>query len=368
MVQSIWIWFHSSNNEHDFLYSNYSEQIAFIPSSVRSVGGGKFGNGCLRNDFFRHLTGVVVGDLPFSVFECVDKGVSGLHLVTSGAHGELIDTVIHAPVVSSGDVGFQDRALGFLLAEVNKVGSDRVVVRARDIRDSWQQARVGFGGVARGDLVRVKGSQSVVPQVEESSDFLVGDGSRAWNDFFRHLTRVVVGNLPLSTLEDVDERVSCLHLVTSSSKGEFINTDILAPVCSNGDEGLQNLSLRLLEQEGIEVIGDRGGIITGNVGDSWQQNTLGSVSAGDQGRITGGQGVIPQIEQALNFFLGDRGGNIDALWHDTGVVVGDLPLPVFHDVGVGVSSLHLGTTFGTHGEFVNSNFNVTNRIVVVRKR
>ena len=204
--------------------------------------------------------------------------------------------------------------------------------------------------------------------MEESSDFLVGDGSRAWNDFFRHLTGVVVGNLPLSTLVDVDERVSCLHLVASSSKGEFINTDILAPVGSNGDEGLQNFSLGLLEQEGIEVIGDRGGIIAGNVGDSWQQNTLGSVSAGDQGRITGGQGVIPQMEQSLNFFLGDGGGNIDALWHDTGVMVGDLPLPVFHDVGVGVSSLHLGTTFGTHGEFVNSKFNVTHRMVVVRQR
>ena len=138
MVQSDLIWFHSSCNEHDDLYSNHSEQVAFIRNLVRSVGGGKFGNGCLRNDFFRHLTGVVMGDLPFSVFQCVDEGVSGLHLVASGAHGELIDTVIHAPVVSSGDVGFQDRALGFLLAEINKVGSNRVVVRARDIRDSWQ--------------------------------------------------------------------------------------------------------------------------------------------------------------------------------------------------------------------------------------
>ncbi len=328
----------------------------FTHNLLRSVGGGEFRDGCLGDDFFGHLTGVVVGDLPFSVFKGVDERVSGLDLVASGTHGELIDTVIHAPVVSDSNVRLQDSSLGFLLAEIDKVGSDRVIVGTRDIRNSWQQARVGLDRVARCDLVGVESGQSVVPQVEKSSNFLVGDGSRARNDFFRHLTRVVVGNLPLSTFVNVDERVSCLDLVASSSKSEFVDSDILAPVSTNGDEGFQDFTLGFLEQEGIEVISDRGGIITRDVRDSWQQNTVGSVSAGNQGRITSGQGIIPQVEQTLNFFLGDGGGNVDALRHDTGVVVSDLPLSVFHDVCVRVSSLHLSTTLGTHGEFVNSEF------------
>ena len=329
-------------------------QFAFIASLVRSVGVGEFRNRCLGNDFFRHLTGVVVGDLPLSIFECVNERVSCLDLVTSGAHGEFIDTVIHAPVVSNSHVRFQNGALWFLLAEINEVGLDGVVIRARNVGNSWQQARVGLDRIARSDLVGVEGGQGVVPQVEESSDFLVGDSGRSRDDLLRHLTRVVVGNLPLSVFIDVDEGVSGLDLVSGGSKGEFVNTNILAPVGSNGNKRFQDFSLRLLEQEGVEIVGDRSGVVTRNIGDSWQQNTLGCVSAGNQGRITSCQGVIPQVEQSLHFLLGDRSGNINTLWHDTGVVVGDLPLSIFHDVGVSVSSLHLGTAFSAHGEFVNS--------------
>ena len=183
--------------------------------------------------------------------------------------------------MSGSHVGLQDFALGFLLAEIDEVGSNRVVIRARDIGHSWQQTRVGIDRIARCNLIGVKSCQCVIPQVEKPPNFLVRDGRRSRDNFFGHLTGVVVGNLPLSVFVDVDKGVSCLHLVASGSKGEFVNSNILAPVGTDGHEGLQNFTLGLFKQERIEVIRNRSGIISRNIGDSWQQNTLGSVSAGN---------------------------------------------------------------------------------------
>ena len=47
----------------------------------------------------------------------------------------------------------------------------------------------------------------------------------------------------------------------------------------------------------------------------------------------GGQAVVPAVEEVSDLVLGDERGNADALWHDGGVVMGDLmswvqPLPM----------------------------------------
>jgi len=223
-----------------------------------------------------------VGNLPFTVFEGVDEGVSGLDLVAGGSHGELIDTVVHGPVMSGGDVGFQDLSLRFLLCEVNEVSLDRFVVSSGNIRNGRQQAWSSLLGVARGNLIGIQSGQSSVPDLEQVLDFLLGDRSRSSRDGLRHLTGVVVGNLPLAVFVHVNEGVSGLDLVASGSEGEFVDTDILAPVGSDGDERFQDFSLGLLEQEGIEVVNDLGVGVTRDVGNGRQQDSLGSVSGSNQ--------------------------------------------------------------------------------------
>ena len=67
-------------------------------------------------------------NLPFAVFVGVQKGVPSCYFFTGRAHDKLIDTSVHAPVVSSCHVGLQNRALRSLFQEFNKVRSDTVVV------------------------------------------------------------------------------------------------------------------------------------------------------------------------------------------------------------------------------------------------
>merc|ERR1719413_85149 len=163
--------------------SNCNKLLA-LPCSNPSdlVGSGQFRDRGLRDNFLRHLTGVVVGNLPFSVFESVNEGVSGLDLIAGGSHGEFVDTVVHGPVVSDGDVGFQDGSLRFLLAEVNEVALDGGVVSSGNIRNSRQQARSSLLGVSGRNLVGVKSGQSTVPELEQILDFLFGDGGRSGRD------------------------------------------------------------------------------------------------------------------------------------------------------------------------------------------
>ena len=65
----------------------------------------------LSEEGFRHDRGVVVGNLPFTIFKSINVGVSGLDLVTSGSHGEFVNTGIHDHVVSLDDIGFQNDTL-----------------------------------------------------------------------------------------------------------------------------------------------------------------------------------------------------------------------------------------------------------------
>ena len=94
-----------------------------------------------------------MGNLPFAIFKDVDKTVSALDLVTSGSHGEFVDTGILAPVVANADIGFQDFTLGLLLQKVVKVVLDASIVSSWDIRHSGKQNRLG--SVSLGNSVTV---------------------------------------------------------------------------------------------------------------------------------------------------------------------------------------------------------------------
>ena len=67
-----------------------------------------------------------------------------------------------------------------LLQEVNKVRLDTIVVGARGVTDGRQQDR-GLG-VSLGDGLRVQSGQGVVPKVEKSSHFGIGNGRSAHFD------------------------------------------------------------------------------------------------------------------------------------------------------------------------------------------
>mmetsp|Transcript_44319 Transcript_44319/g.106768 ORF Transcript_44319/g.106768 Transcript_44319/m.106768 type:complete len:205 (-) Transcript_44319:517-1131(-) len=120
-----------------------------------------------------HDRRMMMGNLPLLVFVYVGVSVTSLDLVTSSSHGKFVDSVVHAPVITGSDIGFQDFSLGLLLEKVNKVVLDRVVICSWNITDSWEQAWVL--GVSFGHSVGAASGQGVVPQVEETADFRVGN-------------------------------------------------------------------------------------------------------------------------------------------------------------------------------------------------
>lgn len=72
-------------------------------------------------------------------------------------------------------------------------------------------------------------------------------------------------DLPLVVFPDVDIGVASLDLLTSGSHGELVNTGILSIVAPDVDVAREDHTLRLLKQEGVEVVNDQGGCVPGNV-------------------------------------------------------------------------------------------------------
>ena len=79
-----------------------------------------------------HDRGMVMGDLPLTVLELVDEGITGLDLVAEEV--ELVDAGILAPVGTDNDVGLEDGALGLLLKEVDEIILDGIIVSAGNVR------------------------------------------------------------------------------------------------------------------------------------------------------------------------------------------------------------------------------------------
>mmetsp|Transcript_10290 Transcript_10290/g.21495 ORF Transcript_10290/g.21495 Transcript_10290/m.21495 type:complete len:254 (+) Transcript_10290:19-780(+) len=167
-----------------------------------------------------------------------------------------------------------------------------------------------------------------------------------------HHTRVVVRNLPLSIFVHINKAVSALHLVSSCTHGELVNSGILTPVVSDDNVALQNLALRLLGQETDEVVLDQVVTGTGNIGHGGQQHRILRVTPGNCIRIQSGKCPIPKLEQTPHFFLGDRLGR-RSFGHHTGMVVRDLPLSILVDVHEAVSAFHF-LSGSAHGELVDT--------------
>mmetsp|Transcript_509 Transcript_509/g.1052 ORF Transcript_509/g.1052 Transcript_509/m.1052 type:complete len:304 (-) Transcript_509:59-970(-) len=272
---------------------------------------------------------MVVGDLPLSILKDVDKRVSSLDLVTGGTHCEFVDTSVLGPVgfVTDRHTLFND-SLGLALQKVNKVVLDGFWCRSGSVADGWQQDRVL--AVAGGDLLGVKRGQSVIPEVEEGTGFpgidVLGTSHFLGHDFFGHLARVVVGNLPLVVAIGlgVDKGVSSLDLGTSRSHGELVDSIVLGPLSAvtNLNEGFDDLSLRLALQKVVKVVLDAVVAVAGGVADGWQQKSVVGVAIGNFVAVECGEGIVPQSKQSLDlrFANGGRDGRTEAA---VGLLAGD---------------------------------------------
>ena len=115
----------------------------------------------------------------------------------------------------------------------------------------------------------------------------------------------MVTNLPLPIFPHINKGISSLDLITSSSHGEFINSSILAPVVSNGNTALQDLTLWLLLEESNEVVVDGVVASSGNIAHGWEENGILGITLGNGVGILSGQGRVPELEEILDFFLLD---------------------------------------------------------------
>mmetsp|Transcript_17713 Transcript_17713/g.36952 ORF Transcript_17713/g.36952 Transcript_17713/m.36952 type:complete len:257 (+) Transcript_17713:112-882(+) len=167
-----------------------------------------------------------------------------------------------------------------------------------------------------------------------------------------HHTRVVVRNLPLSIFVHINKAVSALHLVSSCTHGELVNSGILTPVVSDDNVALQNLALRLLGQKTDEVVLDQVVTGTGNIGHGGQQHRILRVTPGNCIGVQSGKCPIPKLEQTPHFFLGDRLGR-RSFGHHTGVVMRNFPFSVLINVDKAVPSLHFLPS-RSHGKLVDS--------------
>lgn len=199
----------------------------------------------------------MVSNLPFSVLESVNERITSLDDVTGGAHGELVDAVVHAPVGTAGDPALEDLALWLLLEEVDKVGSDLVVIVTRCVADGGQEA--GLLGVALGHSIRVESGKGIVPKREQTANFGITDDGTTGKLSLGHDGTVMMSDLPLSILVLVDEGITGLDLVAEQI--ELVDAGILTPVGTDHDVGLENGSLRLLLQEVDKIVLD--GIVVG---------------------------------------------------------------------------------------------------------
>ena len=302
----------------------------------------------LGDNLFGHLRTVVVGNLPLSILESVNERITSLDDVPGGAHCELVDAVVHAPIGAAGDPALEDLALRLLLEEVDKVGSDLVVIVPRRVADGGQEA--GLLGVALGNSIRVEGGKGIVPKREETANFGIANHGTTGKLSLGHDGTVMMSDLPLSIFVLVDEGIPGLDLVAEQI--ELVDAGILTPVGTDHDVGLEDDALRLLLQKVDEIILDRSVVGPGNIRYCGEKDSLLGVALGDSIGVEGGEGVVPEMEQTADFGLCDGLGNVDALGHDGGVVMGDLPLATLVNVNVGVAGLD-NVSGGTHGELNN---------------
>mmetsp|Transcript_21512 Transcript_21512/g.27721 ORF Transcript_21512/g.27721 Transcript_21512/m.27721 type:complete len:283 (-) Transcript_21512:892-1740(-) len=280
---------------------------------------------------------MVMSNLPLTIFPHVNERISSKYLVSSCSHRKFVNTYILAPVVTHFYMTLYNLSFGLFLQEMYKVVLDKFVVSTRNITDSRKQ--YGFLRITLGNSIRIFSGKSTVPQLEKILYLFLSSFFRFV--YFRHDRRMMLRNLPLTTLKYVDISVTALYLGTSSTHRELVDTSILGPVCTNNDISVKNLTLRLELEEVCEVINDSRIVGTRNVTDSGKKNSLLGITISNLLRVFSSKSIVPKSEQGSNLILGDGFCDDNAFGHDTRVMMGNLPFSILIYVNERVSALHL---------------------------
>merc|ERR1719478_1439768 len=118
-----------------------------------------------------------------------------------------------------------------------------------------------------------------------------------------------MGDLPLVVLKDVNVGVSCLDDIAGSTHGEFVDTGILGPTITDANVAFDDLALRLLQKECIEVILDGSKVRARNIADGRKKDGFLGVALRHDPGIAGRKGVVPEREERSDLRLGDSFGD-----------------------------------------------------------
>mmetsp|Transcript_54436 Transcript_54436/g.65611 ORF Transcript_54436/g.65611 Transcript_54436/m.65611 type:complete len:210 (+) Transcript_54436:1089-1718(+) len=194
---------------------------------------------------------MMVRNLPFSILKYINVGITTLHLLTSRSKRKFINTTVLSPVVPNNNITLKYFTLRLFLQETCKIVHNTVVICTGYIGHGGKKNAVL--GITIGNLPRIKGSKSIIPQIEQTFHFVFSDaGSKSYT--FRKNRRVVVIDLPSTILVRVHIRVPSSHFGPVNSHSELVNACITGPSITNLDISLNNFSLGLLQQKCIKVI------------------------------------------------------------------------------------------------------------------
>ncbi len=114
-------------------------------------------------------------------------------------------------------------------------------------------------------------------------------------------------DLPNSVFLHVHVGVTSLDNVSGGSHGEFVDSGVACPSVSDVDVSLEDLSLWLLLEEGVEVVLHSVEVCARSVAHGWEEDWALGVSVGDDAGVSGGESGVPQAEERPDLFLGDVG-------------------------------------------------------------
>mmetsp|Transcript_12403 Transcript_12403/g.19086 ORF Transcript_12403/g.19086 Transcript_12403/m.19086 type:complete len:296 (-) Transcript_12403:513-1400(-) len=293
---------------------------------------------------------MVLRDLPFTILEDINVGVTSLNLLSVGSKCEFVDTSILRPVGSNNNISVEDLSLWLQFEEVCEVVNLSEIVITGNIRHSWEENTLL--AVSLSNLLGVFGSKCIVPKAEETADLFLSDWLSCDNAL-RHDTGVVVVDLPFSIFVNVHETVTSLNLLSSCSHIELVDTNVLAPVVSDGDMAFHDLSLGLQLQEMNEIVLNAFEVSPWCIGHGGEENSLTSITRSDLLGVKGGKSVVPKAEKSTNLVLSNWLAHGNLLWHNTRMVMLNLPDAILLNIVVSVTSLHLIAS-GAHSELINS--------------
>ena len=134
----------------------------------------------------------------------------------------LVNSSILGPVGTNNDISALNLTLRLQLQEVGEIVDNTGVIRPGHITHSGQQdTRLG---VSIGNLFGILGGQCIVPQVEQSTNLLLGYRFGS-DDTLGHDTAVVVVDLPFAVFVDVDEGVASRDLLARGTQSKLILKD-----------------------------------------------------------------------------------------------------------------------------------------------